>query len=75
LYGGRPRIPKGASGELIDVLRGFGRQALHAVALGLVHPQSGEAMRFECPLPDDMVGLLDILEREDPVNAHAPSLY
>ena len=30
VYGGRPRIPAGASEELIQALRGFGRQALHA---------------------------------------------
>ena len=75
VYGGRPRIPKGASGELIDALRRFPRQALHAQVLGLVHPQSGEEMRFECPLPDDIVGLLDILEREDPVTPHERPLY
>jgi 23S rRNA pseudouridine1911/1915/1917 synthase len=68
LYGGRPRIPKGASGELIDALRGFSRQALHAQALGLIHPESGEEMRFDCPLPVDIVALLDVLEREDPVS-------
>ncbi len=65
-YGGRPRIPKGASGELIEALRCFPRQALHAQVLGLVHPESGEEMRFECPLPADIVALLDILAREDP---------
>ena len=70
LYGGRPRIPKGASGELIDALRGFSRQALHAQALGLIHPESGEEMRFDCPLPADIVALLDVLEREDPVTSH-----
>jgi 23S rRNA pseudouridine1911/1915/1917 synthase len=75
VYGGRPRIPKGASGELIDALRGFPRQALHAQVLGLIHPQSGEEMRFECPLPEDMLGLLDILEREDPVTPHERPLY
>ena len=64
-YGGRPRIPKGASGELIDMLRGFPRQALHAQVLGLVHPESGEEMRFECPLPEDIIALLDVLDRED----------
>jgi len=69
VYGGRPRIPKGASEELIDTLRGFRRQALHAEALGLDHPASGERMQFECPLPEDMATLLDVLKREDPPNA------
>lgn len=67
VYGGRPRIPPGASAELIDALRGFPRQALHARALGLIHPASGEELAFDCPLPGDLLGLLDVLEREDPV--------
>jgi 23S rRNA pseudouridine1911/1915/1917 synthase len=65
-YGGRPKLPKGASQELIDTLRGFPRQALHAEILGLIHPASGEERQFECPLPDDMIALLDVLAREDP---------
>ena len=69
-YGGRPRIPKGASGELVQALRGFPRQALHAQALGLIHPESEEEMRFECPLAEDIVTLLDVLEREDPALSH-----
>jgi 23S rRNA pseudouridine1911/1915/1917 synthase len=67
VYGGRPRIPKGASDSLIAALRGFPRQALHAEALGLVHPLSGAAMEFECPLPEDMQALLAVLQREDGV--------
>jgi 23S rRNA pseudouridine1911/1915/1917 synthase len=70
LYGGRPRIPKGASERLIDALRGFPRQALHAEALGLIHPVSGEAMQFDCPLPADMVELLQVLAEEDSVGSY-----
>jgi 23S rRNA pseudouridine1911/1915/1917 synthase len=33
---------------------GFPRQALHAYLLGFEHPESGEEMRFESPLPADM---------------------
>jgi 23S rRNA pseudouridine1911/1915/1917 synthase len=75
LYGGRPRIPKGASDELISALRGFTRQALHAQALGLIHPESGDALRFECPLPGDIASLLGVLEHEDPVVARDEPLY
>ncbi|MFC1578852.1 23S rRNA pseudouridine(1911/1915/1917) synthase RluD [Pseudomonadota bacterium] len=70
VYGGRPRIPPGASAELVAALRGFPRQALHARALGLIHPVSGEEVQFDCPLPEDLLGLLDVLGREDPVAAH-----
>jgi len=74
-YGGRPRIPRGASAALIDALRGFRRQALHAQALGLIHPQSGEDMQFECPLPEDIVGLLAVLQQDDPPLARNTTLY
>ena len=39
----------------------FTRQALHAATLGFVHPVTGGAMRFESPLPDDMVHLIEAL--------------
>jgi 23S rRNA pseudouridine1911/1915/1917 synthase len=39
----------------------LGRQALHAAVLGFVHPVSGEAMRWEADLPDDMQRALDAL--------------
>ena len=74
-YGGRPRIPKGASEELITALRGFPRQALHARALGLFHPETGEEVHFECPLPDDLQGLLATLETEDPGVESDSTLY
>jgi 23S rRNA pseudouridine1911/1915/1917 synthase len=74
-YGGRPRLPKGASEVLIAALRGFPRQALHAQALGLLHPESGEQLHFECPLPQDMVDLLAVLQQEDPPLAPDTALY
>jgi 23S rRNA pseudouridine1911/1915/1917 synthase len=75
VYGGRPRIPRGASDVLIDTLRGFRRQALHARALGLYHPESDEHMQFECPLPEDMRDLLSVLQQEDPPIARDTTLY
>ena len=38
-------------------LEALGRQALHAAVLGFRHPATGETMRFEAPLPDDMAAL------------------
>ncbi|MDY3784151.1 MAG: RluA family pseudouridine synthase [Candidatus Cryptobacteroides sp.] len=35
------------------------RQALHAKTLGFEHPVTGEWLRFDSPLPDDMAQLLD----------------
>ncbi|TCO74854.1 23S rRNA pseudouridine(1911/1915/1917) synthase RluD [Chromatocurvus halotolerans] len=68
VYGGRPRIPAGASQSLVDALRRFPRQALHARKLRLVHPREMREMTFECPLPDDMQELLAVLATEDPVD-------
>ena len=36
----------------------FPRQALHAQALGFVHPMTGHALRVEAPLPEDLTGLI-----------------
>ena len=37
------------------------RQALHAHALDLEHPMTGQPIEFEAPLPDDMDGVLNAL--------------
>lgn len=39
-----------------------GRQALHAASLTLLHPVSGELLRFESPLPADLVRLRQELD-------------
>lgn len=63
VYGSRRAIPKKAmSEEATLALRAFPRQALHAAVLGFVHPVTGESLRFEAPMPDDMLGLLAILK-------------
>jgi len=63
-YGERLRIPKKMIDEIVDVLRGFKRQALHAGALSLTHPMTGKVMKWKAPMPDDMVDLIDAL-RDD----------
>ncbi|MGB0866138.1 MAG: 23S rRNA pseudouridine(1911/1915/1917) synthase RluD [Granulosicoccaceae bacterium] len=63
VYGGRLRIPKGASDELQKTLREFPRQALHARRLSLIHPATGETCSWESPLPDDMQALLAALRQ------------
>ena len=47
---------------VVEALRGFPRQALHAKALKFIHPKHNEAMEFECELPDDMQMLRNVLE-------------
>lgn len=41
---------------------GLTRQALHAAVLGFVHPVTGQALRFESPLPADLARLQSRLE-------------
>jgi 23S rRNA pseudouridine1911/1915/1917 synthase len=43
-------------------LTALDRQALHAALLGFEHPATGETMRFESPLPEDMALLATALE-------------
>jgi 23S rRNA pseudouridine1911/1915/1917 synthase len=54
VYGGR-RLPNIA----------FPRQALHAFKLGFIHPDSGEPVEWEAPLPEDFLDLLARLESTD----------
>lgn len=64
LYGGRLRLPPHASPALIESLQGFRRQALHAVRLGLEHPETGQAMVWETGLPEDLARLIDQLRSD-----------
>lgn len=63
-YGGRFRIPPAANPTLIQALKEFPRQALHARFLELDHPATGERMKWEAPLPDDFVWLLTLLRQD-----------
>lgn len=58
VYGGRFKLPPKATPELIDELRNFKRQALHAAELTLEHPITHEQMTWKAPLPADMQQLL-----------------
>lgn len=64
VYGGRRRIPAGASPQLLEALAAFRRQALHAARLRLAHPVSGREMEWESPLPEDMNRLVAALEAD-----------
>lgn len=63
-YGGRPRPPKNAGDDLLQTLRNFKRQALHAVMLRLEHPITGELMEWHAPIPDDFVQLVKVLKED-----------
>jgi len=62
VYGGRLKLPKGATLELQNLLRSFKRQALHAGKLGLIHPRTGEYIEWQAPLPKDFGILLATLK-------------
>ena len=61
LYGGRFRLPAGASEALAEALRKFRRQALHARRLEFIHPASGEPVGWEAGLPADFEHLLAVV--------------
>lgn len=65
VYGGRLALPKGATPALIDTLRGFKRQALHAARLQLLHPGDARELRFEAPVPVDLAALVDVLRADN----------
>jgi 23S rRNA pseudouridine1911/1915/1917 synthase len=44
---------------LQSIVKGFNRQALHARLLAFEHPSSGDILRFEAPMPEDMAELLE----------------
>ena len=71
-YGGRLRLPPGASEALIESLRHFKRQALHAASLGLIHPSTGEAMHWTAHLPMDMRQLLQVLKEDNDASLTTP---
>ncbi|MEI4233655.1 RluA family pseudouridine synthase [Roseovarius sp. D22-M7] len=65
VYGGRRKLSqKALTPGAIDAARGFGRQALHAASLGFTHPVTGQDVRLEAALPDDLAGLLAALRGE-----------
>ncbi len=64
VYGGRPKPPSGADKSLISCLQDFRRQALHATALSLIHPENGKSIAWEQPPPPDLQGLMEALRSD-----------
>lgn len=61
VYAGRLALPKQAGQTLRDMLRSFGRQALHARRLTFEHPVTKDSVTYEAPLPPDFQALLEAL--------------
>lgn len=64
VYGGRLKLPAGCSESLKTALRNFKRQALHARLLGLQHPDSGEKLSWEAPIPEDLKNLIQVMAED-----------
>lgn len=61
LYGGRSRITAGEIRGVSDDTGLLERQALHARRIRLRHPETGEQLECEAPLPGDIQRVLDEL--------------
>ncbi len=57
-----PTQSKNFSEKAQDAINGFKRQALHAFVIGFKHPTTGEDLKFEAELPNDMKRLISALE-------------
>ncbi len=68
VYGGRPRPPKNATPDLLDTLRAFKRQALHATMLSLFHPITGEQLTWHAEIPEDFKHLVKVLQDDTKLN-------
>lgn len=64
VYGSAPKLPPGSTPRLVEVLRNFKRQALHARQLAFNHPITGELMSFKAEPPEDFSELLHVLQED-----------
>jgi 23S rRNA pseudouridine1911/1915/1917 synthase len=69
-YGNRLQLPKNATPALVEKLRGFKRQALHASELSLTHPLTEKIMTWQAPLPEDMRALIEVLKQDAAQSSH-----
>ncbi len=70
VYGGRLALPKGASEELIQTLRHFKRQALHATRLAFDHPATGKNLALEALPPEDFLHLVEVMRADAQKGQH-----
>lgn len=61
IYAGRLRLPPDCNAALKQFLNDFKRQALHARKLGLEHPETGQWIHWETPVPEDLAELKRLL--------------
>lgn len=65
MYGGGKKMIKSFHVKYTQLLnrlfKNMNRVALHAEKLEITHPTTGKKMRFQAPIPDDMVNALNLL--------------
>ena len=69
VYGGRIRLPKGATEATQAALQGFRRQALHAGSLGFIHPGTEQEVAWQVDMPEDMLDILAVLAKDQKENS------
>jgi len=62
VYGGSGRLANIHDPQLVALIKGLGRQALHAKTLGFIHPATCEYMEYDTELPEDMARIIEYLE-------------
>jgi 23S rRNA pseudouridine1911/1915/1917 synthase len=61
-YGGRRRANSIEDPLLQSYIKALERQMLHASILGIIHPITNKPMEFKSEMPDDMTGVIRMLE-------------
>jgi len=65
MYGGGKKMSKSFHVKYTQILnrlfKNMNRVALHAEKLEITHPRTGNKMRFQAPIPDDMQNALNLL--------------
>ncbi|MFY0649850.1 MAG: 23S rRNA pseudouridine(1911/1915/1917) synthase RluD [Methylophilaceae bacterium] len=73
-YGLKKIIPtKKMSDDLLNAIKIFDRQALHAISLGLIHPKTNKEMKWTIDLPEDMKELLSLIRKDSIENDFGPT--
>jgi 23S rRNA pseudouridine1911/1915/1917 synthase len=60
----RLKAVPGLSSSTVAQIKAIPRQMLHAWRLGFVHPDTGENLIFESPMPEDMMAVIEKLAAE-----------
>ncbi|MGD1970903.1 MAG: hypothetical protein PVF24_04770, partial [Desulfobacterales bacterium] len=60
----RLKAVPGLSSSTVAQIKSIPRQMLHAWRLGFVHPDTGENLIFESPMPEDMMAVIEKLAAE-----------